>query len=33
MQPGYVTGRAPRDAAFKRALQEERERMEQFLGV
>lgn len=33
LQPGYVTGRAPRDAAFKSALEEERERMEQFLGL
>ena len=33
LQPGYVSGRPPRDAAFKQALQEERERMEQFLRV
>jgi len=33
LQPGYVTGRAPRDAAFKSALQEECSRMAQFLGV
>ena len=33
LQPGYVSGRAPRDAAFKPALQEEQARMEQFLGV
>ena len=33
LQLGYVSGRAPRDAAFKMALQEERSRMAQFLGV
>jgi hypothetical protein len=33
LQSGYVSGRAPRDAAFKPALQEEQARMEQFLGV
>lgn len=33
LQPGYVSGRPPRDAAFKPALQEEQSRMEQFLGV
>lgn len=33
VQPGYVSGRAPRDAAFRRALDEEQERMQRFLGV
>lgn len=33
LQPGYVSGRAPRDAAFKPALQEEHARLERFLGV
>ncbi|MEO6238959.1 MAG: crosslink repair DNA glycosylase YcaQ family protein [Vicinamibacterales bacterium] len=30
---GYVTGRAPRDAAFKPALEEELEAMRHFLGI
>lgn len=30
---GYVSGHAPRDAAFKRALQAEQERLAQFLGL
>lgn len=30
---GYVAGKAPRDLAFKRELEAERERMRQFLGV
>lgn len=30
---GYVTGRAPREAGFKAALEEERERLASFLGV
>ena len=30
---GYVTGRAPREAGFKAALQLERERLAEFLGV
>ena len=30
---GYVAGRAPRDAAFRAALDEELQRMAQFLGV
>jgi uncharacterized protein YcaQ len=29
---GYVAGRAPRDAAFRRALEEELQRMRLFLG-
>ncbi len=33
LQPGYVSGSAPRDAAFKSALQEEHARMEHFLGL
>jgi uncharacterized protein YcaQ len=33
LQLGYVSGRAPRNAAFKIALQEEQARMEQFLEV
>jgi hypothetical protein len=33
LQPGYVTGRPPRDAAFKPALQEEQARLEEFLGL
>ncbi|EWG97895.1 DNA glycosylase AlkZ-like family protein [Halomonas sp. BC04] len=33
LQPGYVSGRAPRDAAFESALQEERARLEWFLGL
>ena len=30
---GYVAGRAPRDVGFKAALQEERDRLAEFLGV
>ncbi len=30
---GYVSGRAPRDAAFRRELDAELERMRRFLGV
>ncbi|MBD3895025.1 YcaQ family DNA glycosylase [Halomonas sp. ML-15] len=33
LQPGYVSGRAPRDAAFESALQEEQARLEWFLGL
>ncbi len=33
LQPGYVAGRAPRDATFKSALQEEQVRLERFLGL
>jgi uncharacterized protein len=33
LQPGYVSGHAPRDAAFKPALQEEQMRLERFLGL
>ena len=33
LQPGYVSGRAPRDAAFKPALLKEQARMEKFLGI
>jgi uncharacterized protein YcaQ len=33
MDLGYVAGRAPRDAAFRRALAEERQRMADFLAV
>jgi hypothetical protein len=33
LRAGYVSGRAPRDAAFRPALQEERARLEWFLGV
>ena len=33
LQSGYVSGRAPRDAAFKSALQEEQARLERFLGL
>lgn len=33
LQPGYVDGRAPRDAAFDIALEEERARLERFLGL
>jgi uncharacterized protein YcaQ len=33
MDLGYVAGRAPRDAAFRRALDEERQRMADFLAV
>lgn len=33
LQPGYVSGRAPRDAAFRPALQEEQARLERFLGL
>lgn len=33
LQPGYVSGSAPRDAAFESALQEERARLEWFLGL
>ena len=33
LQPGYVAGRAPRDAAFRLALQEERLRLERFVGL
>jgi uncharacterized protein YcaQ len=31
--PGYVNGRAPRDAEFRRALQEEQARLERFLAL
>jgi uncharacterized protein YcaQ len=30
---GYVAGRAPRDAAYRRALDEERQRLADFLGI
>ena len=30
---GYVTGRAPRDAEFKEALDEELQRLHTFLGL
>ncbi|MCC5845658.1 MAG: YcaQ family DNA glycosylase [Verrucomicrobia bacterium] len=33
LQPGYVSGRAPRDAAFQAALEEEQALFEQFLGL
>ncbi len=33
LQPGYVSGRAPRDAAFRAALQEEEGRLRWFLGI
>ncbi|MCC5850880.1 MAG: YcaQ family DNA glycosylase [Verrucomicrobia bacterium] len=33
LQPGYVSGDAPRDAAFQAALQEEQVLFEQFLGL
>ncbi|WP_209472383.1 DNA glycosylase AlkZ-like family protein [Billgrantia antri] len=33
LQPGYVSGHAPRDAAFEPALEEERARFERFLGL
>ncbi len=33
VQPGYVSGRAPRDSAFKPALQEEQARLGRFLGL
>ena len=33
VEPGYVTGRAPRGAAFRRALDEETERMRTFLAL
>ena len=33
VQAGYVSGRAPRDPAFKCALQEEQARLEGFLGL
>ena len=33
LQPGYVTGAPPRDAVFRRALEDERMRMERFLGL
>lgn len=33
LECGYVSGRAPRDAGFKEALAEERERLAVFLGV
>lgn len=33
VQAGYVSGRAPRDAAFKAALQEEQLRLSAFLGL
>lgn len=33
LEPGYVGGHAPRDAAFKPALQEEQVRLERFLGL
>ena len=32
-QLGYVAGKAPRDAAFRRGLQEELARMRRFLGL
>jgi uncharacterized protein len=32
LQPGFIAGHAPRDAAFKTALNEERARLEHFLG-
>ncbi|MCH8506751.1 MAG: winged helix DNA-binding domain-containing protein [Ectothiorhodospiraceae bacterium] len=33
LQPGYVSGRAPRDTAFRPALREEQARLERFLGL
>jgi uncharacterized protein len=33
VQPGYVSGRAPSDAAFEPALQDEVARLERFLGL
>jgi uncharacterized protein len=33
VQPGFVSGRAPSDAAFAPALQEEEARLERFLGL
>ncbi|MCP1726591.1 uncharacterized protein YcaQ [Natronospira proteinivora] len=33
LQPGYVSGRAPRDAAFRSALQEEQAALERFLKL
>ena len=33
LEPGYVSGRAPSDAAFGPAMEEERARLERFLGV
>jgi uncharacterized protein YcaQ len=33
VEPGYVAGRAPRDAGFRAALRDETERMAEFLGV
>lgn len=33
LEPGYVSGAAPRDAAFKTALREEELRLERFLGL
>ncbi len=33
LQSGYVSGRAPRDAAFRSALQEEERRLRWFLGI
>ncbi|EWH02387.1 hypothetical protein Q427_09045 [Halomonas sp. BC04] len=33
LQPGYVSGRATRDAALDSALQEEQARLEWFLGL
>jgi hypothetical protein len=32
VEPGFVAGRAPRDAAFKPALRDEVDRLAQFLG-
>ncbi len=33
LQPGYIDGQAPKDTAFKPALQQEQLRLEQFLGL
>jgi uncharacterized protein YcaQ len=33
LECGYISGRAPREAAFRRALEEERSRMAGFLAV
>jgi hypothetical protein len=33
VQLGYVSGKAPREAAFRRALEEEVERLREFLGA
>jgi uncharacterized protein len=33
VQPGLVSGQAPSDAAFGTALEEERARLERFLGL